>query len=102
MLPTAVDPSSVQARAGGPTHEPPARESAQVQRTLHRRRVLLAALLVAALVSLGLALVTGRRPSWALHGAADALLLSYLAVLIHFRNTAAEHEMARRELSLSS
>ena len=74
----------------------------QLHRTLRRRRVLLAGLLVSVLVSLALALVTGQGPGWGVHAAADLLLLTYLAVLIHSRNAAAEQEMTRRQLGGSA
>ncbi len=76
--------------------EASARQS--MQRTLHRRRVLLVTMLVIALVSLVLAFVTEQGRAWGVHVAADALLLGYLAVLINFRNAAAEQEMTRRGL----
>lgn len=69
-----------------------------VQRTLHRRRLLLLWLVVAAIASLTLAVVTRRGPFWAVQVAADVLLASYLGLLIHMRNAAAEQEMARHGL----
>ncbi len=79
---------------------PMIRVSVPVERTLHRRRVLLAALLVSALVSFVLAVVIQQSTLWGLHVTADGLLVLYLAVLIHVRNTAAEHDMTRRGLGL--
>ncbi len=71
---------------------------ARVRRSLQRRRMLLGVLLVAAFVSLVLALVAPGGPVWGVHLAADALLVGYLAVLIHVRNTAADREMNRTGL----
>jgi hypothetical protein len=68
-------------------------------RTLHRRRVLLVALLVAAAASLVLAFVVRRGPIWGVHATTDALLVVYLALLIHARNAAAYREMSRRVLA---
>ncbi len=65
---------------------------------LHRRRLLLAWLVVAAVASLVVALVIRRPQTWTVQVAADALLVSYLGVLIHLRNAAAGHEMARHGL----
>jgi hypothetical protein len=69
-----------------------------IRPTLRRRRVLLAALLAAALVSLVLALVVREGRLWGVQAASDAFLMSYLALLIHYRNAAAEREMAGRAL----
>ncbi len=77
--------------------KPPGR-SGEVERTLHRRRLLLLWLVIAATASLTLALVTGRPPFWAAQVTADVLLAGYLGALIHARNAAAEQEMARHGL----
>jgi hypothetical protein len=69
-----------------------------LQRTLHRRRVLLAALLAATVASLVLACVARRAPVWGVQLTADALLVGYVGVLMHFRNAAAHREMTRRSL----
>jgi hypothetical protein len=71
--------------------------SAPIERTLHRRRVLLAALLVTAFVTFVWAALAGGR-MWGLHVTADGLLVLYLAVLIHVRNSAAERDMTSRGL----
>ncbi len=94
----ALDTSRLQPPPLGSNERPLASGGAAIQRTLHRRRVLLAALLVAAVVSLVLALVTRQGAGWVVHALADGVLLTYVAVLIRFRNAAAENEMARREL----
>ena len=72
--------------------------SGQLQRTRHRRRLLLAALLITALVSLVLAVVV-QGTMWRVHGVADGLLVVYLAALVRCRNAAAEQEMTRGALS---
>jgi hypothetical protein len=69
-----------------------------VRPALHRRRVLLAWLLAAAIASLVLAVVAQRPQVWTLQAAADTLLAGYLGMLIHWRNAAAGHEMARHGL----
>ncbi len=69
-----------------------------VQRTLHRRRVLLATLLVASAVSLVVAFAARQGQVWGVHAAADTLLVIYLGVLLHVRNAAAAQDMTRRGL----
>ena len=72
--------------------------AAEIERTFHRRRVLLAALAGAALFTLAVAFVARQGQLWGVHAVADALLLGYLAALVHLRNVAAEQEMARSGL----
>jgi hypothetical protein len=69
-----------------------------VRPALRRRRVLLGWLVGAAVASLVLALFARRPQVWTVQVAADALLACYLGVLIHLRNAAAGHEMARHGL----
>ncbi len=69
-----------------------------VRPALHRRRVLLAWLLAAAIATLVLAVVARRPHVWTLQVGADVLLAGYLGLLIHLRNAAAGHEMARHGL----
>ncbi len=67
-------------------------------RTLQRKQVLLVALTVTALATLIAAFVARRGPVWGAQVIADALLLSYVGLLIRFRNASAAVEMARRGL----
>ena len=63
------------------------------QGILHRRRVVLVALVAVALASLVLALVASQAPVWGVQAIADTLLVTYLGALIHVRRLAAQREM---------
>jgi hypothetical protein len=70
-----------------------ARQRGRSHQTLRRRRTVLEALAVAVLASLVLALVGGQPGLWGAQLVADATLVSYVAALIHLRNSAAHREM---------
>lgn len=70
-------------------------------RTLRRRRDVLAALVVAAAVTLVLGALPMLRMLWAAHLVFDVLLVAYVALLIRQRNAAAEREMKVRFLPRS-
>lgn len=63
------------------------------QRSLQRRRRMLAALLITAVVALIGALVTSGAMFWVVHVLALAALVAYVGVLLHVRNASADDEM---------
>lgn len=65
---------------------------------LQRRRQALAAMAVLAVVTILLAVVASQ-PWWTVHLITDAMLIGYVAFLIHVRNAAADSEMTHRALS---
>lgn len=68
------------------------------QRTLRRRRDVLVGLLAAAAVTLVAGALPALRILWAVHLVVDALLMAYVAMLIHQRNVVAERDMKVRFL----
>ena len=68
------------------------------QRTLQRRRSVLTGLAGLAVFTLIVGAVPAFRMVWVLHLVTDALLLAYVALLIHQRNVAAERDMKVRFL----
>ncbi len=83
----------------GMTRPPADVRLSPLQRSLQRRRRVLAALVVTVLAAFLVAVVASEAMFWAVHLIADAVLITYLGVLIHLRNTAADDEMTRRALS---
>lgn len=81
------------ATAGLVSHSAAAR-----QRSQRRRRDVLTTLLVLAVATLALGLVPALRVVLVVHVIVDALLVAYVALLIHQRNAAAEREMKVRFL----
>lgn len=74
-------------------------ESRQKQ---HRRKSVLVALVAGVLASFLIACVLSRALAWGVQVTTDVLLLAYVAVLIHGRNTAAHREMDLRALGASA
>ena len=78
--------------------ESPHPPGAALQRSLQRRRQALAVLMIAAVVTLLLAVVASRPGLWGIHLVADVALIGYVALLIHVRNAAAGVEMTHEAL----
>lgn len=81
-----------------PTAPAPSRAALARRASRRRRRDILTALLVAAGTTLVLGAVPALRMLWLVHGVVDALLISYVALLVRQRNLATEREMKVRLL----
>jgi len=67
-------------------------------RTQRRRRDIFVGMLAAMVTSLVLGFIPALRILWVVHLLVDAMFVSYVALLVHVRNQAAEREMKVRFL----
>jgi hypothetical protein len=85
------------ARNAGPRNTQLAAMSARA-RTQRRRRDIFVGMLAAMVTSLVLGFVPSLRILWVVHLLVDAMFVTYVSLLVHMRNQAAEREMKVRFL----
>jgi len=85
------------AQRPGPRTNPMAATSARA-RTQRRRRDIFVGMLAAMVTSLVLGFIPALRILWVVHLLVDAMFVTYVALLVHMRNQAAERDMKVRFL----